>query len=95
LHQYTETLIGSFWGMMQIANFQKIRHQKENPASKINHRKMTIFNCSCGSKILIVPDVPAMNKAIKNHVEQHKLLGKPLTEEKLTREILITLSKSK
>jgi hypothetical protein len=78
-----------------MGNFQKVRHQKEkNPASKINHRKMPIFNCSCGSKILIVPDVPAMNKAIKNHVRQHQLLGKPLTEEKLTQEILITLSKT-
>jgi hypothetical protein len=28
--------------------------------------------CSCGAKILVVPDVAAMAKAVKNHLAEHK-----------------------
>jgi len=34
-------------------------------------QKMPIFHCTCGAEILIVPDLSAMNKAIKNHLNQH------------------------
>ncbi len=44
-------------------------------------------------EILIVPDLDAMNIAIKNHLIEHKeLTGYNLTEEKLTQELLKTLS---
>lgn len=33
--------------------------------------KMRIAICSCGEKILIVPDLAAMNKAIDNHLSKH------------------------
>jgi hypothetical protein len=80
--------------MTQITNIQKIKHQKVKAALKTSNGKMPIFSCSCGAKILIVPDVPAMNKAIKNHIRQHKLHRQTLTEETLTQEILSVLSKS-
>lgn len=50
---------------------------------------MPVFNCPCGTKILIVPDLDGMNRAIKNHLIEHKkLTGLGLTEEQLTQEIL-------
>jgi hypothetical protein len=50
---------------------------------------MPICYCTCGSKILIVPDLPAMNKAIKKHMIEHeKVTGQRLTEEDLTQEII-------
>lgn len=57
--------------------------------SKRQNGKMPIFNCLCGVKILIVSDLTAMSKAIKNHIIEHKkLTGQDLTEEILTQEIL-------
>jgi hypothetical protein len=59
-----------------------------------NCRKMPVFNCSCGAEILVVPDLAAMNKAIKNHLNQHKRAGNHfLTEEKLTEAILTEMSR--
>lgn len=56
---------------------------------------MPIYSCDCGVQILIVPDIPAMNEAIKNHLAIHKeLTGKTLTEESLAKRIIESLSKS-
>ncbi len=67
---------------------------KGNPKNEIDRkevisRKMPVFNCSCGTKSLIVPDLDAMNKAIESHLIIHKkLTGHPVTQETLTEEIL-------
>jgi hypothetical protein len=64
---------------------------KPNP--KKTRRKMPIFNCTCGVKILIVPDLPEMNKAIENHLIEHKkITGQDLSEETLAQEILIAIA---
>ena len=56
---------------------------------------MPIFNCACGTNILIVPDLAEMDRAIKNHVKEHKkLTGLRLTEEHFTQEILIVVIKA-
>ncbi len=53
------------------------------------HGKMPVFCCSCGVKILVLPDLSAMKKAIKNHIIEHKKLGgQILTEENLTHQVL-------
>jgi hypothetical protein len=58
-----------------------------------NGQKMPVVLCRCGAKILIVPDLAAMKKAIKNHLNQHnKVLKKCLTEENLTEEMLTEMS---
>ena len=50
---------------------------------------MLVFSCSCGAKILIIPDLLEMNKTIKNHIVEHrKLSGQILTEDDLTHQIL-------
>ena len=60
---------------------------------------MPIIRCVCGSRILIVPDLKAMNRAIKNHVAEHKQADYGLEpeslEEFLTEQIMIVASKMK
>ena len=53
--------------------------------------KMQIFHCSCGEDILIVPDVKAMNTALKNHLTRHR--GQLLTEQTLVEEMLKQIAK--
>jgi len=50
---------------------------------------MPIVECTCGAKILVVPDVTAMKRAIKNHKAKHKSVN----EQDLTEKILKTVSK--
>ncbi len=33
--------------------------------------KMPLVKCSCGAKILLIPDVAAMSLALKNHATKH------------------------
>lgn len=57
--------------------------------------KMPIFTCSCGEKILIVPDIKAMNEALKNHVPNHKkTTNQTITEQTLVEEMLKQLATS-
>ncbi len=53
------------------------------------HGKMPVFSCSCGVKILVIPDLREMDKVIENHIVEHrKLTGQLLTIDSLTQEIL-------
>jgi hypothetical protein len=75
------------------------RNQENKMIPKIHIKKaqkrMVVFNCSCGVKILIVPDLAAMNKAIEEHLVEHKkLTGKSLSEEALAQEILIAIDEA-
>ena len=55
--------------------------------------KMPIYRCSCGTEILIVPDLQKMIIAISNHLVEHKkLTGQRLSELFLTQEVLKCLS---
>ncbi len=39
----------------------------------VHKKRMPIIKCLCGTEILVVPDLKAMNKAIANHVAtKHK-----------------------
>jgi len=54
---------------------------------------MPIFKCSCGSNILIVPDLPEMDKAIKAHMIDHKrITGLRLKEEIIMQLIIKTIT---
>jgi hypothetical protein len=35
-------------------------------------KRLPIINCECGAEILVVPDLQAMNRAIKNHAAKHR-----------------------
>jgi hypothetical protein len=55
---------------------------------------MPIIKCVCGFEILVVPDLKAMSRAIKNHVAEHKKVNersKRLTDF-LTEQVLIVAS---
>jgi hypothetical protein len=59
----------------------------------VHKTRMPIIGCSCGFKILVVPDLKAMNRAIKNHVAKHKELSSERLTNFLTEQILIGISK--
>jgi len=78
-------------------------HFASNQDSKGNsskHKKgMPTIRCLCGLRILVIPDLKAMNRAITNHVAEHKQADCGLVfdslEEFLTEQILIAASKMK
>jgi hypothetical protein len=57
--------------------------------------RMPIVRCVCGFEILVVPDLKAMDRAIKNHVAEHKQAnkGSKRLTEFLTEHVLIVASK--
>lgn len=82
-----------------------VRNQKINFASNLDNKSkstkyqkgMPTIKCVCGLRILIVPDLKAMNRAIKNHVAEHKQadcgLALDSLEELLTEQIIKAASK--
>jgi hypothetical protein len=45
----------------------------ENPyVDKRLKERLPIISCECGTEILVVPDLQAMNRAIKTHVAEHR-----------------------
>jgi hypothetical protein len=76
-------------GGINIVNSQKIHLQFEKLVQPEKHGKMPVFKCSCGSEILILPEIATMTIALKNHIIVHKeLTGQDITEELLTRQII-------
>jgi hypothetical protein len=53
---------------------------------------MPIIRCVCGFEILVVPDLKAMNRAIKNHVVEHKKSASEKLTDFLTVQTLIVAS---
>ncbi len=43
---------------------------------------MPIIKCSCGTEILVVPDIKAMDRAINKHVAEHNVKAGNSTEKK-------------
>jgi hypothetical protein len=60
---------------------------KDRTGKFVAHKThMPIIKCVCGFEILLVPDLKAMDRAIKNHVTNHKKasdVSKRLTEQVL------------
>ena len=55
---------------IQEINFSSGQDRKSKFAA--NKKSMPIVRCICGSEILVVPDLKAMNRALKNHVAEHE-----------------------
>lgn len=51
----------------QISKFHNIKKDE-----KINSHHMQLIGCTCGAKILVIPDVAAMARAVKNHLNKDK-----------------------
>jgi hypothetical protein len=45
---------------------------KQADADKDLKERLPVIKCECGAEILLVPDLQAMNRAIKAHVTEHK-----------------------
>jgi hypothetical protein len=79
----------------QEINFASGQQRKSKSAKY--HNGMPTIRCLCGLKILIVPDLKAMNRAIRNHLAEHKQADYGLAidslEEFLTEQILMAASK--
>jgi hypothetical protein len=71
--------------------------QHRERAVVVHMDRMPIVRCLCGSEILVVPDSKAMNRAIKNHIVEHKQADYGLVsdslEEFLTEQVLIAAGK--
>jgi hypothetical protein len=50
----------------------KIKNETAEKDKQNLHLKMPTVTCTCGAKILVVPDLAAMGRAIKNHKAKHK-----------------------
>jgi hypothetical protein len=75
---------------------------KENLETELTYRSnpngLPTVKCVCGFKILVVPDLKAMNRAIKNHLAKHKKahtdsVRLAFFEESLAEQVLIVASK--
>jgi hypothetical protein len=80
----------------QEINFASRKDHKSKPTKK--QKGMPTIKCVCNARILVVPDLRAMNKAIKNHVAEHKKTCKDpkrldFFEKSLTEQVLIAASK--
>ena len=54
---------------VRIANSQE---GKSADADKRLKERLPLISCECGAEILMVPDLQAMNRAIKTHVAEHR-----------------------
>jgi hypothetical protein len=56
--------------------FVNLSEGKNADADKHLKERLPIINCECGAEILLLPDLSAMNRAIKAHVAEHRKKGK-------------------
>ena len=47
-------------------------HKEKDVGDIVSCSRMPIVKCDCGAKILVVPDLAAMDRAIKTHLAEHK-----------------------
>jgi hypothetical protein len=45
--------------------------------------RLPLIKCECGTEILLLPDLKAMDRAIDAHVAEHREKGKILPEQQL------------
>ncbi len=70
----------------RVDNFQKLLPTEaagiadvlegKNFADEHLKERLPVIHCECGAEILLLPDVQAMNRAIKNHVTKHGKNGR-------------------
>jgi hypothetical protein len=70
---------------------------QEGKSKSVKRKKgMSTIRCVCGKRILVVPDLKAINRAVEEHIAEHKQadygLVPDLVEEFLTEQILMVAS---
>ena len=60
--------------LLPIEETEIATNQDTNLIQKMNdfNEVLPIIICECGAKILVVPDLKAMNRAIETHVNEHR-----------------------
>jgi hypothetical protein len=76
--------------VIQESNF--IFSKDHNDKFVAHKTHMPIIKCGCGFEILVVPDLKAMNRAIKNHVAEHNKSSSEKWTDFLTEQTLIMAS---
>jgi hypothetical protein len=61
----------------------------------VHKKRMPLVGCTCGFEILVLPDLKAMNRALNNHVAQHKKVhdNSDRLKKFLSEQVLIVASK--
>jgi hypothetical protein len=89
---YAITLPARGNGMSKKGNQESnFTYSQSHNGKFVAHKGMPITKCSCGFEILVVPDLKAMNRAIKNHVAKHKKSSSEKLTTFLTEQILISI----
>jgi hypothetical protein len=66
---------------------------KDHSGKFVAHKtRMPIIKCACSFEILVVPDLKAMDLAIKNHAAKHKKACSKKLADFLTEQVLILAS---
>lgn len=71
---YTEIEINLYKNGAFDRGKQQFGNDQMPPVSnkeKISEATLPVITCFCGTKILLLPDVKLMSKAIETHVEEH------------------------
>ena len=78
---------------MRGFNVISLTPDQDRSGKFVTHKKgISTIRCVCGFEILVVPDLKAMNRAIKNHLAEHTR-ALDLLEWFLTEQILTVASK--
>ena len=56
----------------EVTGIANILEGKNAVADKNLKKHLPLIKCECGAEILLLPDLQAMNRAIKAHVNEHK-----------------------
>jgi|SRR5450756_112948 len=57
---------------IEAVGIANILERENADANKHLKERLPIISCECGAEILVVPDLQAMNRAIKTHVAEHR-----------------------
>jgi len=56
----------------EAGRIENILEGKNADADRRLKERLPLINCECGAEILLLPDLQAMNRAIKAHVVEHR-----------------------
>jgi hypothetical protein len=76
------------------SNMYAVRERVSKTIFEQQPKAMCIIKCDCGTRILVVPDLKAMNHAINRHLTKHKnTQEREYIEQLLTEKILKAIIK--
>ncbi len=61
---------------VEVVGIANTLEGKNAYADKDLKEQLPLIKCECGAEILLLPDLQAMNRAIKTHVTKHRKKGK-------------------